>query len=65
MGAKSYSYFSGKPYGITKANATAEWNPALRAMVVYCISPGSLHYDASGEKKDMVISALKKLKTYL
>ena len=65
MGNAGVAAFTGNASGIMKLNATSIWHAKYRAMVVFCITPGMMAYDESGEKEEMFREAIRKLKTYL
>ncbi len=65
LGNAGVGAFTGKTSGIMKLNATSMWHAKYRAMVVFCITPGMMAYDESGEKEEMFRDAIRKLKEYL
>lgn len=65
MGNAAAAAFTGQSSGIMKLNATSIWHGKYRAMVVFCITPGMMIYDESGEKEEMFREAIRKLKQYL
>lgn len=65
MGGAAHTFFTGKTSGINNANGTTMWLPQYQALVVFAIHPGQMFFDSTGEKEEMFLSAVDKLKEYL
>jgi len=65
MGGAAHTFFTKKTFGINAANGTTLWMPEYQCLVVFAIHPGQLYFDSTGEKKDMFVKAVDKLKNYL
>ncbi|MBI9085484.1 MAG: DNA polymerase III subunit alpha [Desulfobacterales bacterium] len=65
LGGAGFTFFTGKPYGIMKANATTLWHPGYQALVLFAIHPGQLYFDTTGEKEELFRKAIRVIKDYL
>jgi DNA polymerase-3 subunit alpha len=65
FGNAAVAVFTGKTSGIMKLNATSFWSAKYRAMVVFCITPGMMAFDDSGEKEGLFRTAIQKLTNYI
>jgi uracil-DNA glycosylase family 4 len=65
FGNAAAAAFTGKTSGIMKLNATSFWSAKYRAMVVFCITPGMMAFDDSGEKEGLFRTAIQKLTNYI
>jgi len=65
MGGAAHTFFTKKTFGINAANGTTLWMPEYQSLVVFAIHPGQLYFDSTGEKEEMFVKAVDKLKDYL